>query len=215
MGDNQRIIDLTRTIAHKQPGVKIHSAKSLKKDGWNASTLELYSHSGTHIDAPWHFEVNALTIDEIPLDRLMGRALVLDLSHVGEHHLIRPDDFGSQLKNVKKGDNILLKTGWSKWFGTPKYRNDLPRISKELALWFGERQINILGVEPPSVADVNNLKEVTEIHQILMANDILIIEGLVNLNKLKKSEVTLMAFPLKIKDGDGSPARVIAIEDQK
>jgi kynurenine formamidase len=214
MSDKRHIIDLTRTIEHQQPGVKIHSAKSLKKDGWNASTLELYSHSGTHMDAPWHFEVNALTIDEIPLNRLMGRALVLDISHVGEHHLIRPDDFKNQLKSVKKGDNILLKSGWSQWFGTSKYRDGLPRISKELALWFGERQINILGVEPPSVADVNNLGEVTEIHQILMENNIIIIEGLVNLNKLKKTEVTLMAFPLKIKDGDGSPARVVAIEDQ-
>ncbi|WP_282159915.1 cyclase family protein [Ulvibacterium marinum] len=214
MSGERHIIDLTRTIEHQQPGVKIHSAKSLKKDGWNASTLELYSHSGTHMDAPWHFEVNALTIDKIPLDRLMGRALVLDISHVGEHHLIRPDDFKNQLENVKKGDNILLKSGWSQWFGTSKYRDNLPRISKELALWFGEKQINILGVEPPSVADVNNLEEVKEIHQILMENNIIIIEGLVNLNKLKKTEVTLMAFPLKIKDGDGSPARVMAIEDQ-
>lgn len=214
MSGERHIIDLTRTIEHQQPGVKIHSAKSLKKDGWNASTLELYSHSGTHMDAPWHFEVNALTIDEIPLDRLIGQALVLDISHVGEHHLIRPDDFKNQLENVKKGDNILLKSGWSQWFGTSKYRDNLPRISKELALWFGEKQINILGVEPPSVADVNNLEEVKEIHQILMENNIIIIEGLVNLNKLKKTEVTLMAFPLKIKDGDGSPARVMAIEDQ-
>lgn len=214
MSGERHIIDLTRTIEHQQPGVKIHSAKSLKKDGWNASTLELYSHSGTHMDAPWHFEVNALTIDKIPLDRLMGRALVLDISHVGEHYLIRPDDFKNQLGNVKKGDNILLKSGWSQWFGTSKYRDNLPRISKELALWFGEKQINILGVEPPSVADVNNLEEVKEIHQILMENNIIIIEGLVNLNKLKKTEITLMAFPLKIKGGDGSPARVIAIEDQ-
>lgn len=214
MSGERHIIDLTRTIEHQQPGVKIHSAKSLKKDGWNASTLELYSHSGTHMDAPWHFEVNALTIDKIPLDRLMGRALVLDISHVGEHHLIRPDDFKNQLENVKKGDNILLKSGWSQWFGTSKYRDNLPGISKELALWFGEKQINILGVEPPSVADVNNLEEVKEIHQILMENNIIIIEGLVNLNKLKKTEVTLMAFPLKIKDGDGSPARVLAIEDR-
>lgn len=214
MSGKRRIIDLTRTIEHQQPGVKIHSAKSLEKDGWNASTLELYSHSGTHMDAPWHFEVNALTIDEIPLDRLMGRALVLDISHVGEHHLIRPDDFKNQLEDVKKGDNILLKSGWSQWFGASKYRDGLPRISKELALWFGEKQINILGVEPPSVADVNNLQEVKEIHQILMENNIIIIEGLVNLNELKKTEVTLMAFPLKIKDGDGSPARVMAVEDQ-
>jgi kynurenine formamidase len=113
---------------------------------------------------------------------------------------------------IKKGQSLLLKTGWSKKVNTPAYRNELPRISVALAEWIGAKQINILGVEPPSVADVNNLDEVTSIHTILMSHNIVIVEGLTNLDKLSKEKVTLMAFPIKIKNGDGAPARVIAME---
>jgi kynurenine formamidase len=69
----------------------------------------------------------------------------------------------------------------------------------------------MIGVEPPSVADVNNLTEVTTIHEILLKG-VVIIEGLSNLEKLQSNCVELIALPLKIKNGDGSPARVIAIE---
>ena len=71
----------------------------------------------------------------------------------------------------------------------------------------------MLGVEPPSVADVNNLEEVTRIHRILLEGGVVIVEGLANLSALTKPKVTLIALPLKIAAGDGAPARAVAIED--
>jgi len=62
------------------PGVSIEPAKTVDEDGWNATTLHLYSHCGTHMDAPLHFGVSERTIDEIPLESLMGPAWVVDLS---------------------------------------------------------------------------------------------------------------------------------------
>jgi kynurenine formamidase len=73
----------------------------------------------------------------------------------------------------------------------------------------------MLGVEPPSVADVNNLPEVTKIHEILLGGGITIIEGLCNLDQIKAEFVTLIALPIKYKNGDGAPARVVAIENWK
>ena len=70
----------------------------------------------------------------------------------------------------------------------------------------------MLGVEPPSVADVNNLDEITRIHSILLGAGIIIIEGLTNLEALSSEKVELIALPLKIGDGDGAPARVVAVE---
>ena len=207
-----KLIDLTRVISDGDSGVQLINAKTIEVDGWNAKTLHLYSHSGTHMDAPIHFNVNEQTIDIINVNRFMGKAWLVDLSNVASSHLITVSDLGSVENTLKEGDSLLLKTGWNAFFGTPKFRDELPRISKELALWCGEKKVNMLGVEPPSVADVNNIKEVTEIHQILMKNDIIIIEGLVNLEKIKSSVVTLIALPLKVKKGDGAPARVIAIE---
>lgn len=193
-------------------GVAIEPAKTVSEDGWNATTLHLYSHVGTHMDAPHHFEVNAQTIDRIPVARFISEAWVVNLTHVALRALITVADMKPIATKIQKGQSILLHTGWSKKMNTDAYRNELPRISKELALWLGEKGVGLLGVEPPSVADVNNIEEVTEIHTLLMKNDIIIVEGLTNLDQLTKEKVTLIALPLKVKNGDGAPARVIAIE---
>lgn len=208
-----KIIDLTLSINENVSGVKVESARTLTKDGWNASWLHLYSHSGTHIDAPMHFEVNQQTIDEVPLDRFISQAWVVDLTFIEPKEELFVKHVEEALLGFQSGESILLHTGWSKKLGTDEYRDALPRISKELALWMGEKGVNILGVEPPSVADVNNLKEVTEIHNILMQNDIIIAEGLTNLAALTRSKVTLIALPLKVEKGDGAPARIIALEE--
>ena len=112
------------------------------------------------------------------------------------------------------GDKLLRQTDWSKLIGQHKYRNDLPRISESLARWCVDSQVKMLGVEPPSVADVNNLEEVSKIHQILLGGNVIIVEGLCNLDQLNQSEVLLIALPLKIHKGDGAPARVIALEEK-
>ncbi len=207
-----KIIDLTLTINRKMAGVAIDPAKTIAEDGWNATTLHLYSHSGTHMDAPLHFGVTDQTIEKLPLNRLISEAWVVDVTFIGPKEEILVEHLGAMVSDFRRGQSILLHTGWNKKLGTDEYRNDLPRISKELALWMGDNGVNIIGVEPPSVADVNNLKEVTEIHTILMKNDIIIVEGLTNLDALTQDRVTLIALPLKVEHGDGAPARVIALE---
>jgi kynurenine formamidase len=107
----------------------------------------------------------------------------------------------------------LLHTGWSEHVdNTPIYRDGMPRISDELAAWLVERKVKLIGVEPPSVADVNNLEEVTRIHETLLGAGITICEGLCHLDKLGE-KTFFMALPLKLFEGDGSPARAIAMED--
>ena len=209
----KKIIDLTLPINNQMSGVSITSARTLQADGWNATTLNLYSHCGTHMDAPLHFGVNEQTIDQLPLERLMTSAWVVNLTHLKPKEQILVSHLESIKDKFKDGESIILHTGWSMKIGTPSYRNELPRISVELANWLGEKKVNILGVEPPSVADVNNIEEVTEIHQILMKNDIIIVEGLCNLEQITASKVTLIALPLKVEGGDGSPSRVIALQE--
>jgi kynurenine formamidase len=208
----KKMIDLTLTLSNEMKGVSISEARSLVKDGWNASTLELYSHIGTHMDAPLHFEVNQQSIDEIPVQRFITEAWVVHLAPISSKALITVEDMAPIADKIEKGQSLLLRTDWNKKVNTPAYRDDLPRISKELALWLGEKGVSLLGVEPPSVADVNNMDEVTEIHTILMKNDIIIVEGLTNLDQLGNNQITLIAAPLKVLRGDGAPARVFAIE---
>jgi len=205
-------VDLTQTIGPKMPGVAIREAKNLEKDGWNAVYIDIYSHSGTHMDAPVHFGVEGPTVDQMPLDRLMGPAKILDLTGVLPSSLIQVEDLVRLKEPINQGDSLIIKTGWSKFSATDpeKYRNQLPRISEKLARWLVEKEVKILAVEPPSVANVNDLAEVTLIHRILFSGQIIIVEGICNLDEIKVEEVELMVMPLKIGGGDGAPARVLA-----
>lgn len=206
------IVDLTLTYSNSFSGFSKETAKTVKNDGWNASTLTFYSHCGTHMDAPVHFNVSNQTIDNIPVTNFVSKAWVINVTHVGAKGLIEVSHIPEAvLKAYKKGDSLVFKTGWSQYVNTPKYRNELPRISENLAHWCVENAVKILGVEPPSVADVNNIDEVTKIHKILLQS-VVIVEGLTNLNQLTTNCVELIALPLKIEGGDGAPARVIAIE---
>jgi kynurenine formamidase len=260
-----RIIDLTLPLENGLRGVSIESARMLEKDGWNATTLHLYSHCGTHMDAPIHFGVSGPTIDEIPLDLCMGPAWVVDpvcdvpasgalrrasvparVSSMGvppmdsgswagcpcydvvrgrstyeenasrrhyERALIRVADLGQVADKIREGDGLLLRTGWSRRVGDPSYRDELPRVSLELAEWCVAKKIRILGVEPPSVADVNNAEELTAVHRVLLQGGVILVEGLANLDQIRHERVTFMAFPLKVAGGDGAPVRAFAVEE--
>lgn len=208
---NAGAIDLTAPLIKGQRGVDYESARELEKDGWNARTLHLYSHAGTHMDSQKHFGAGPETIDTLPLDRCMGPAHVVNLQdRVSESSLIEIEDLGGVLNIFKAGESLLLHTGWSRFSGNDDiFRKKLPRISESLATWCVEHQVKVLGVEPPSVADVTNLEEVTRIHKILLEGEITIVEGLCNLAQLPPY-VQFMALPLKIHEGDGAPARAIA-----
>ncbi|NJN33032.1 MAG: cyclase family protein [Saprospiraceae bacterium] len=207
-----KYIDLTLSYDEKIAGFSSDIARTVEKDGWNARNLHIYSHAGTHMDAPVHFGVSDATIDQFsPEDFFSKRAWIVDLTGLGASHLIVLTDVLPQIPKFKKGDSLLLKTNWYQKLGTTDYRNALPRIGEDLAHWMVENQVKMVGVEPPSVADVNNLEEVTLIHKILLGS-VIIVEGLCNLDKIKAKCVELIALPLKIKDGDGAPCRVVAIE---
>ncbi len=205
-----KTVDLTLTYSAQIAGFSSEAAKTVANDGWNASNLHLYSHSGTHMDAPFHFEVNEQKIDEFPVDRFVSKAWVISIEITQDQQLIEPSDFQEFEDKIAKGDSLIIKTGWAQFLGKEKYRDDLPRFSESSAHWLVEKGINILAVEPCSVADVNNLPEVTRIHQILLGGDVIIVEGLCNTEDLTTHCVELIALPLKVLGGDGAPARVIA-----
>ena len=208
---NRQYIDLSLPIDEHLPRATVSPAMTIAKDGWNATTLTLYSHCGTHMDAPRHFLEDGRTIDEQSLATCCGPAKILDLSSVTPRELITIDRILSATDEVVAGDRLLLRTDWHRRFGTPEYRDGLPRISVELARWLVERHVALIGVEPPSVADVNNIEEVTEVHKILLGGGIVIVEGLAHLDQLPSNSVEFIALPLKIRGGDGCPVRAIAV----
>ena len=205
-----RVIDLSLPVSNSMPGVDIQPAKQLEVDGWNATTLSLYSHAGTHMDAPKHFLPDGGALDSLNLETLVGPATVVNVAPAQPKQLLIPSDLDGV--NVTPGCRLLLRTDWHTRYGTPQYRDRLPRISLELAQWLVERQVGLIGVEPPSVADVNNMQELTEVHETLFRGNVVIVEGLAHLDQLSQPQIEFVALPLRVVSGDGSPVRAIAIE---
>lgn len=209
-----RLIDLTLTLRDGMRGVAFEQANTVERDGWNARTLHLYSHAGTHIDAQAHFAAGPGTIDQTPLERCVSWAWVVRLDGIADNTPITVAHLGDIAARFAPGESLLLHTGWSRHAGSPQhYRDNFPRIADDLARWCVEKRVNILGVEPPSVADVNNREELTRIHKILLGANVTIVEGLANLGALTHERVFFVAAPLKIEGGDGCPCRAFAIED--
>jgi kynurenine formamidase len=208
-----RIVDLTLTMRPGMRGVDWRPHSTTAEQGWNTTMLELYSHAGTHCDAPRHFLDDGPTLETLALEKCVGPALVARLAHLPPRALISVADLGPLADRIGPFSRLLLHSGWSTHVDLPDYRSHFPRVSLELAEWLAAKPIALLGVEPPSVADVNDKAEVTAVHQALLRAGVVIVEGLTNLDQLRRNQVTFVALPLKLEGGDGSPVRAIAIED--
>jgi arylformamidase len=208
-----RLIDLTLPLTPGQRGVAMEPKYTVARDGWNAATWHLYSHAGTHMDSQIHFGAGPETIDTKPLEKCLGPATVVNLAPLALRTLLTVAHLGATATHFPTGDSLLLRTDWHKHAADPAiYRDGLPRLSEELAQWCVDHRVKILGVEPPSVADVNNLPEVTRIHHILLGGGVTIVEGLAYLDRLNQPRVLFAALPLKLAGGDGCPVRAFAVE---
>ncbi|MCX8036428.1 MAG: cyclase family protein [Candidatus Sumerlaeia bacterium] len=207
-----RVIDLSLTLRAGMRGIGWETSHAVDRDGWNARLLHLYSHGGTHIDAPRHYLAGGETIENIPLERCIVPAWVANLQGLGPRTLITVEHVQSLGDCIQPGDGLLLRTGWSARIDEPTYRTHAPRVSLELARWCVERKLSLLGVEPPALADVQNIAELSAVHRVLLEAGILVVEGLTNLEAIGSGKVWFVAAPLKISGGDGSPVRAFAIE---
>ncbi|MEM0925792.1 MAG: cyclase family protein, partial [Planctomycetota bacterium] len=149
----------------------------------------------------------------IPLQDCIGRAWLIPLDDLPPRTPIRVSHLEQYVDAICPGDAVILRTLWSRHVDHPDhYRDQFPPISAELARWLVGREVRLIGVEPPSVADVNDLPAVTEIHEILLSAGIIIVEGLCGLEQLTPGPFVFGAMPLKIAGGDGAPCRAFAIE---
>ena len=207
-----KFVDLTLSVNNDMRGVHIEQHTTIADKGFNTTNLLLYSHSGTHMDAPLHFLDGGATINQTPIAQCVGTAVTIDLSHKAPNSLITIEDLTPYQEKIHAGSRLLLRTDWDLHAEKEDYRTSFPRISLALADWLGEKGIALLGLETPSVASLQHMDELTAVHQSLLRKDIVIVESLANLRMLP-AEVFLIALPLKIQDGDGSPVRAVAMLD--
>ncbi len=202
-----RLIDLTQTIDNKDlvfPGdtpVVLQQVKTLEKDSYNYFVLRAGLHAGTHIDTPMHLTQNNHTIDDYPLETFIGNGVVLNAY---ESSIVGYKNEYERL--ITENDIVLICTGYSKYYNTPKYYESYPILSEELVAFLISKKVKIIGIDTPSPDYFPFL-----VHKQLFRNNILLIENLTNLHSLLDvTNFEVICFPLKIK-ADSSLVRVVAM----
>ncbi len=217
-----KFIDLTFTVSENMltfpsywhPAVKITQLGRLATEGRETREIVIGTHTGTHLDAPRHFISGGNSIDRIPLERCIGSAILI--AFYGKmNEEISLKEIKEKLSGFKRIDKLLLKFGWSRHWGKKQYYKGYPYLSEEACRWLVKKGLKLLGMDTPSPdAPKNNRgsKKDSPNHRYFLKRNVVLLEYLCNLNKLKGPGIFIMALPLKIKGADGSPARVIAYD---
>ena len=200
---------------------------------YSANNFSGAEHGGTHIDAPIHFAENHQSVNEIPLKKLIGNAIKVDVSEKAlkdRDYLISVEDLKqwetTQNMQIPDSSIVLLQTGYSKFYpdklaylGTDQRGPEavkllhFPGLSPEAAQWLvDERNINAIGLDTPSI-DYGQSTDFQS-HVILLGKNIPAFENLTNLDQLPQNDFNVIALPMKIKDGSGGPLRIVAIVDK-
>jgi kynurenine formamidase len=178
--------------------------------GYNMTQLVMSTHTGTHLDAPFHFLDDGLTVDQLDLRRGFGPAWVLDFSAKTPKEEISVAELQVHADKIGPGSRLIFRTGWDRVFPEPRYFSDMPALSVEACRFLAERGVACVAMDTPSV----NSADYITAHHVLLAKEaeILIVEGLRGLERLKGDQVILVALPLRIRGRDGSPCRAIALD---
>jgi len=211
------IVDLSHLLEEGMtvyPGTESPSfvtACTLAKDKFKETRLTMFSHVGTHIDCPAHIFEAGQSTDNMPLTQFFGNGVVIDCTHLSEGERVELTDLVHCKEKLKEAEFVLFYTGWSKKWGTPEYFGNFPTISLDVARFFIKMKIKGVGFDTISIDPVASSQ--LETHHLVLSHEMIIIENLNNLDLLLEKPFKLACFPLKIKEGDGSPVRAVAILD--
>ena len=181
---------------------------SIEDAGFLEKKITLYSHTGTHMDAPAHLIKGATTLDQLPVTQFFGEALIINCEKI-DPKTIDAGALASYEERIKAVDFLLIHTGWSRYWGTDKYFSDYPVLSSAAAAWLGNLSLKGVGLDTIS-ADTADTQDYP-VHKALLRKNIVIIENLTNLAELPGEQAVFSCFPLHFTDADGSPVRAVAL----
>jgi len=207
-------IDLTLTISEKIPmfpgSPQPHFIQwdELKKDGYNLEMLFLSTHTGTHVDAPYHFVKRGKKLHQINSARFLCDVLLIKIRSRPNYSITKSDIIKFEQKHgvIPLHSSVLFATGWN-----DKKRRDVfenPGLADSAANYLAAKKTNLVGIDSPSIDAGDNSK--FSAHHILLGNDVLILENLCNLHKIRSVRFRLVALPLKLQNATGSPVRAVA-----
>ncbi len=190
------------------PRVYFEPITTHQQEGRSNTRVIFSIHTGTHIDSPYHFYREAPGIDAMPLDQLIGPAVIVDLTAISQPgEAIRVEDLQNAVGDMHlKNKRVLLRTDWATdhWNQPDLYARN-PYLSEKAAIWLKDQEIRALGLDFAVDKDFPYPN-----HYVFLGRSIVLIENLIHLGEIPQQEFTLMALPLKVVHGDGGPARVVA-----
>ena len=229
-----RIVDLSMTVeecdsapfAPEENYFKLRPIITWEDKGFVSNVVQMTVHAGTHIDSPHHFFRDKPSIEQLPLEPMMGKAVVLDLTVKGTAHArILPIDLENAEKSlnaqgikIEAGGMLFLRTDWPKGHDTndPKWWNDSPCLTKEAAQWVVAKKPAVVGfdfAQEEKDADYQQADQILDsamrVHRTILPKVIFQIENLINLDQIGPT-AQVIALPVKWKT-ESAPARVIAI----
>ena len=210
-------------------------------NGWAIDFVQMCTHSGTHLDAPWHYYPTqnedvipggekAMTIDEVPLEWCIGPGVKLDFRDKPDGYKISKQDVIDYLAKInytiKPGDIVLVNTGADKRWGTQEYLVAGAGMSAEATLWLCEQGVKVVGtdgwswdvplpLEAIEFQKTGDKSIIWEGHRAGRNRAYCHIEKLTNLEALPDYGYTVLALPIPVKGGSAGWARVVAIMDEK
>jgi kynurenine formamidase len=216
------VIDLSQEIVTGMQVFALHSPTHVlpwanrSAYGFQSEAIFCNSHAGTHVDAPIHFLKDGPPIDELPLDRFFGPAVVHDLSHLAARSHISAADLrrcAEQGAAPQAGDFVLLRTGIDVQLGRPEYLTEYSGLSEEGATYLADLGVKGVGTD---AAGIDAPDAVTcPAHHVLLPRGIVVFENLACLDELHRAaggrRFSFHALPLRIKGASGSPVRAMAI----
>lgn len=210
------VIDLTYPLNRKIPvypgsmGFSIFEKSRIITNGKKTSELRLTTHTGTHIDSPAHVFSNGEAVDKISLDKIIGKALLLSLKpECYSQNTYYLKDLQGNLDNVNDVDVLIIKVGDSSTNkGRERLFKNYPVPDESVVRWILDSKVKCLGTDAISIDKINS--NLMKNHKMLLGENVLIIEGLFNLNKVSSSIFFFISAPMKVEGADGAPCRAMA-----
>ena len=215
-----RLVDLSHPVDDAtpvypgDPVVRLAPAATLARDGYNVLHLHLGSHSGTHVDAPYHFVDDGARIDQLPLELFFGPAVVVDLRGTAPRGEIGWERLAPYAPQLGPGRLVVLHTGWSAHWGTAHYAAH-PFLAADAARRLVDAGVRTVGIDAFSIDEtVVDGRPVAGFpaHEAVLGAGGVLVENLTGLDALDGApDPVLSVLPLRLSGADGAPVRAVAL----
>ena len=215
-----RLVDLSHRVDENtqvfpgDPRPHFEPATTIEEDGVNVLSLHIGSHSGTHVDAPYHFVKAGARIDEMDPALFIGPAVIMEARGKEPRERITVEDLRPYEDQLSGGVIAVVWTGWDEYYGTPRYYDHpfLDRQAAQLILDSGVKTVAIDALNVDETVLEGPHPEGYPVHDLICGAGGIIAENLTNLRDVDFPDPLLSLLPIKLAGSDGSPVRAVAIE---